>query len=329
MAGPAVHRLARRSSHAYSAVDGFTVAAVGGLVVLHLAPQALVHGGLFAALLLAIGAALPMLLHRMPAARAAEHVVLTAGLAAHAAMESAALAAIPEDEALGLGLAIAVHRLPVGLLIYGAVRRETSVAGGLAAVGALVVATVAGFGAGHATSELLPEMQFAWLKALVAGSLIHVAVAGVHEHIGDSGHDHDHHHHPAEEKAAGIGALLGAAVVFAALQRGGHAHDGGSAVEALLGGAQALSFGIVGAAALVALRGAAALIYPMVAWVAAGLCLLALVAPWSGLVLHVETSWGGILKLVAVGGVVAYALMRKGPRGLIAYITLRGDTGSD
>ncbi len=180
-------------------LDGFVLVTLGGLVFVHLLPHSLATGGWWAAGAALLGAALPRLLEEGPStlkARPRSPVwawmiggLALSGLAVHAFFDGVALA-LPEahdhthahegghegaEEAL-LALGVVLHRLPVGLLLGHVIaarhgmRRAVQVAllnGG---------ATVAGY--------FLAEQSLAWMdhggvaifQALVAGSLLHVAL---------------------------------------------------------------------------------------------------------------------------------------------------------
>ncbi|MCA9571004.1 MAG: hypothetical protein KC656_24355, partial [Myxococcales bacterium] len=69
-------------------LDGFALAAVGGLGMLHLLPEAVETGGLLALVAAAVGLVLPGLLHGL---LGFGPWVLLAGLVLHAGVESSAL----------------------------------------------------------------------------------------------------------------------------------------------------------------------------------------------------------------------------------------------
>lgn len=222
--GPLVHQIAPRQSGWAAGMDGFVLAAVGGLCVLHLLPHALMVGGLFAFLAACVGLILPRLAeHRLGSTGPSFDIVLALiALAIHAGLDGAALAVQHGHDfhAGHLGLAIALHRLPAGLLIFSLLKEHYGLKGGIAGIIFVGLATVVGFLLHNDISTLLSSSTIAIIEALVVGGLLHVI-----------GHQHGHNDHKEENHAevhghgktdnpeldrrvgAG-GALLGAAVVF-------------------------------------------------------------------------------------------------------------------
>ncbi|MFP6685070.1 MAG: hypothetical protein VB934_10165, partial [Polyangiaceae bacterium] len=250
LVGPALHQAGRRVVAWRTALDGFALVAVGGLAALHLLPEALLHGGLVAVVLALLGAILPTLWER-----GASHApnwlglsVVLGGLAMHAAIESAALGAIvSEDHATSLGVAIASHRLPVGLMVFALVQSHKSTRAAYGAIALLAVSTIVGFASGEAANQFLGGRAGMWFQALAAGSLLHVVFAHHdpmccdEEHAPETLHDHDHEHQHKQPDApassptfwSAIGGLFGLATVISALHAGhaghaGHAHGAAS-----------------------------------------------------------------------------------------------------
>lgn len=253
LVGPLLHRVRRDSDRWRAALDGFTLVSVAGLALLHLLPEALTHGGWIAGCLAIVGLAMPTLLERwLKVGGENTGFILVFGLAIHAAIESAALGAAPgDDHAISLGAAIVFHRLPVGLLVFAALSdrgAEQRPLRGWLAIGVLVLATLIGFVAGESLAGVATEAENAWLSALVAGALLHVAFSheipdgrgrshGHSECETDHDHEHDHEHEPAtpapivpvhthhasaDSVWGAIGGVLGVGVVLLAM--GAH-HD--------------------------------------------------------------------------------------------------------
>jgi len=202
-------------------LDSFTLAAVAGLCTLHLLPQALEHGGFVAIVFAGVGLLLPPFLHGL---RGFGPWVLLIGLAAHAAIEAAALAT-PGGHG-SLGLAVVLHRLPVGLAVF-ALYQEHSHKNAVAwsAVGFLAVATALGFLSGPQIVGSFGESGQSALDAAVAGMLMHIVwehgTAGHgHSHV-DSAHgpEHDHHapsvaHGPLVALVTTVGLTIAVAVTL-------------------------------------------------------------------------------------------------------------------
>ena len=64
-AGPLLSGIARRDGRIVHGIDGFVLVAMGGLVLLHLLPHSLEHGGKLAAIAAVVGLGLPLLVHRL------------------------------------------------------------------------------------------------------------------------------------------------------------------------------------------------------------------------------------------------------------------------
>jgi len=186
-------------------LDGFILVAVVGMALIHLLPEALAHGGIIAAALAVVGLVLPWLIHHVIGAHRSETTILVAGLAVHAAVETAVLGASPDDHALALGAAIVFHRLPVGMVVFAAAEARHSARRAWLSIAVLAGATVLGYVGGDGLAGSFSAEHYAWLQALVAGSLLHVAFGHedhhehhdhAHEHCD---HDHGHGHHDDHE----------------------------------------------------------------------------------------------------------------------------------
>ncbi|MCA9545009.1 MAG: hypothetical protein KC613_11485, partial [Myxococcales bacterium] len=116
-AGPALVALAGRVRPVVQALDGFVLAALIGLVLLHILPHAIVHGGWWAVGLAAAGLFAPYALEgRLANPHGAVLALALAGLAVHAFTDGAALAL--DDHGHGhtrLIVGVILHRLPLGM----------------------------------------------------------------------------------------------------------------------------------------------------------------------------------------------------------------------
>lgn len=166
-------------------LDSFTLLAVGGLAVFHLLPGSVSEGGPLALVLAGVGVLLPRAL------RTLEGVgpwVLLIGLAIHAALEAAALGA-HAHHAVALGVAVVLHRVPVGLAVFAMYHEHPRTSGmGWVAIGGLVLSTIVGFWIGPSLHAATSGTVEAGLSALVAGMLLHV----VWEHGEPEEHAHEH-----------------------------------------------------------------------------------------------------------------------------------------
>jgi zinc transporter ZupT len=75
-----------------------------------------------------------------------------------------------------MGLAVILHRLPVGLALWYLVAPHFGVRAALAVLLLMCVATALGFNLGPAWTAALDGAPLAWFQAFVAGSILHVIV---------------------------------------------------------------------------------------------------------------------------------------------------------
>ncbi len=209
LAGPAVHALLPRAHAWESALDGFALAVVLALCLLHLLPEALEVGGVLALVAAVVGFLLLTGVERM-GSEGSTSTLLVVGLALHAMVEGVALGSLSGPQGNDLGLAVVAHRLPVGLLAFLAIERARGWKWALVGVGGLAAATVAGASV-PLPHELVHGPAAGLLSAFVAGTLLHVVLD--HGLVWGGGHDgHDHGcaaddccDEEGEEKASGCG----------------------------------------------------------------------------------------------------------------------------
>lgn len=232
--GPLLLRLPGKSMRWKGFLDGFILVGVGGIAALHLLPEAVKVGGWWAVIFAIIGAILPVWFEHRAARVGAglASALLLIGLTPHVALESAALRASAPSQLFGLIVAVAAHRLPVGMVLFSTVSKRFGQLGGWAAVGVLILATAGGLWSGESVMSILPATGANYLQALVGGSLLHVAFSShfLHE---EEGLDHDclHCTHERGERVASfwpaVGGILGGVVLTMALTLGhdhGHGH---------------------------------------------------------------------------------------------------------
>jgi uncharacterized membrane protein YraQ (UPF0718 family) len=169
-------------------LDGLSLTLVGGLCLLHLAPNAVAEAGLVAIAAGFVGFLGPALLHRTTSGGATVWALFGAGaLLVHSVLDGAALAL--SGGSGSLALAVAAHQVPVGLGLWALAHRWAPAAGDRAAWGTLAVvaaATVGGYVLGEPFA--LPPWAEGALEGLVAGALLHV--------VFDAADDHAHDHGP-------------------------------------------------------------------------------------------------------------------------------------
>lgn len=197
---PLVFSLVRRHQLALPALDGFVLASVGGLLMLHVLPLALAKTGLWAVIVGFLGLVTPLLVERF-AGLAVErvHTVTVAlamvGLALHSAADGVALHTdLDHQMGLALPLAVVLHRLPVGLVVWSLVRPKHGVKWAVGVLSLIGVATMLGFGFSAGKLQAIGGFASLLFQTFVAGSLLHVLVhVPLHSHEGQA-HDHDHGH---------------------------------------------------------------------------------------------------------------------------------------
>lgn len=182
-AAPLLAQALQRRPALAAGLDSFVLVSVGAVVVLHVVPhsaEVIGAGALVAAL---AGLLLPIALHRIDvalshahqaAAQTARQVVvyalLVAGLAVHAVLDGAALAA--HSDALALG--VVAHRLPAGLALWVLLRPRVGTVRTALVLCVYALGTVVGASLGDAVLGSTGAVPMALLQALVAGSIVHV-----------------------------------------------------------------------------------------------------------------------------------------------------------
>ncbi len=192
--------LAKGKASLLSAIDGFVLVSVGGLVFGHLLPHGIEDGGLWGIAAAGLGLALPWIFERFGPAHTHGHdphhqhthhlsplligaVIL--GVAFHAMLDGAALS-MPGGEhahhahhAHGsiLAWAVLLHRIPVGFVvssIFSASDEQSSIKKPLCCALLIAVSTVIGYFFGVHVLEHLSESWQGIFEAFVAGALLHV-----------------------------------------------------------------------------------------------------------------------------------------------------------
>ena len=233
LSGPFIYAWGRRVPTAKQLLDGFVLITVAGILCVYIIPDSIRYGGIAAAGFLLAGLAFPVLLehafHRsVPKAHVFIVVLAAAGLLLHAVIDGIAL--LPEvggalasegthhghsgsigDNQLALG--VILHRVPVGMAIWWAVRPSFGTGAALTTFGLLIAATGFAWFFGAPIVELATASSIAWFQAFVAGSLVHVVAFGV-------SHSHDGGEVLAGDNSWGFraGILLGMFLLFTAPQ---------------------------------------------------------------------------------------------------------------
>lgn len=257
LVGPVVERLVRRAAWTEAMLDGFVLTALVGLILIHVLPHNVEVAGLWAFAAAGLGFVVPLLLEGRlhehgDGSRGLHRWLLVAGFlgyAIHASLDGLALATGHDDHGDAgelLGVAVVLHRIPVGLAIWWLLRPAVGPLGTMAIIGTIAASTIAGYGASGWLLEGLERPAVGLLQALVAGSLLHVAL-----HPGGNRQGG-----PAQAKASAVGgilaviALFGVAAVHPVARRFAEEVGSGAAFRAFyLQAAPALLLGLFGSAA--------------------------------------------------------------------------------
>nr|WP_293245148.1 hypothetical protein [Panacagrimonas sp.] len=264
MCGPLLYQLAHPRPALLAFLDGFVLVSIAGLVLLEVVPGAYGEGGAWSLAFLALGAIGPTLVEQgLERARREAHLATLAlaviGLVLHSLGDGAALAPVHSDTSHtghahaheALGIAIVVHSVPVGLVVWWIM---APVFGrGLPTITLMLMGagTLAGYLFGLELNQVLGARAFAWFQALVAGSILHVVFGRPHLE-----EDSDHRDpQPPFEGLGNLVALIGL-IVLARLDPHAATLQGIGAALVLMGVAAAplLLFAYAGAGLIGALR---------------------------------------------------------------------------
>lgn len=194
LVGPVLVRFLRDRWHWLALVDGFVLVSLLGILVLEVFPSSIAMGGIAAAIAAVVGVLLPPLLDRwFGDIHGKVHGTMLwlamIGLAIHAMLDGAALLSAHghdhHHEGFLLGLGVILHRIPLGLTIWWAVRPSRGRRAAFGIVLAIAVATVVGFFGSQPLLKALPLEALGVFQALVAGSLLHVIFGHQPEGMGE------------------------------------------------------------------------------------------------------------------------------------------------
>lgn len=226
-AGPLLLGAFGRLRGGASFLDGFVVVAVPGLIFLHFVPEAIEHLDALPVLFLVVGFWLPVAAERIlrdPGGRTDQLALFlgVTGMALHGLLDGAALPSVAEGGDTAFGLAVVLHRLPVGLAIWWMVRSIVGTGQALAAIAGLGVVTVVGWMGGTELSGLVGSEGVELYQALVGGSLVHVIFHRSPEFAPDAPPG------SIPRRAEGGGAILALILlVIVAISEGASGHHGG------------------------------------------------------------------------------------------------------
>lgn len=213
--GPVLHTffLKRRNWNLW--MDGFSLASVGGIVLIHLLPEAVEKGGATAFGLIILGVFVPGILENSLGKKTemGGKILLILGMYLHALTESAALGSVRQEGIQALGLAIVLHKFPMGLLLFSFLLKEKGVRFAISTIFGISITSMFGFFLGSHLQSLVSSSYSLYLEIFVSASLLHVAFDSHHSH---SNHEEEHihsdscshpthsHFHPPEGKIISI-----------------------------------------------------------------------------------------------------------------------------
>lgn len=218
LAGPLLYLIARHRPALLSLIDGFVLIGIGGLIFLDVLPDALNSGGPWVLAFAVLGLFGPTLLeHGLSRLRRKAHLLtLTlamAGLVLHSVGDGAVLAhgdlhGAQDSGAVALALAIIIHTVPVGLMVWWLMYPVFGASWPALALLAMAGGKLLGYLYGSEVSLLLGSQGWAWFQALVAGSILHVVFG--RPHLDDHGVAHAATRSDGATPTAGASAFEGA-----------------------------------------------------------------------------------------------------------------------
>lgn len=221
--GPLFYRYLTAQNGLQKGLDGFIFVSLGGLVLVHILPELLEHGGFIAIVFVIIGlwgpTASEKLFHRY--SDVTHNLTLTlgiSGLLLHTITDGGAMVlAQQNDSSILLALGVILHRFPIGLAIWWLLKPQVGARWAMVVLAAMMMLTGFGFFAGEQLLTHLSLDNTVYLQAFVTGSILHVVL---HQPHGQSKTDKQGKY----EYQAGIGSLLGIIflVLLLMMDSGGH-----------------------------------------------------------------------------------------------------------
>lgn len=190
-AGPMFYQWLLRGGRVARALDRAIVALLVMLVVFLLVPEAIAGLGFYAPLLMVVGYLVPGLLEASLKGAAhtlhlASLIIGLSGLALHATLDGAGLAGSELQESSGLALAIVLHRLGVGLVIWLMVQPAFGKRVAIWILLLVSLATVLGYGLSETLLPLAGREGVLVVQTLIIGTIVHSLVH--RGHLDHSGH---------------------------------------------------------------------------------------------------------------------------------------------
>ncbi|WP_445946879.1 metal transporter [Shewanella sp.] len=225
--GPLFYRFFSSGNGLQKGLDGFIFVSLGGLVLIHILPELLEHGGFITLVFVMLGlwgpTASERIFHRY--SEITHNVTLTlgvAGLLLHTITDGGAMVLAQQDgNSILLALGVVMHRLPVGFAVWWLLRPHLGARWTCAILAAIMFFTGVGYFAGEQLLDQLSLDNTVYLQAFVTGSILHVVLHQPHGH-------QEQDTQGRFEYQAGIGSLIGLGLlaVLLLMDTGGqdHAH---------------------------------------------------------------------------------------------------------
>jgi len=206
---------------------------LGGLVLIHILPELLEHGGFLTIVFVVIGIWGPTLSERVfhRHSEMTHNVTLAlgiGGLLLHTITDGGALILAQQSgNSPLLALGIILHRLPVGVAIWWLLKPQIGSRWSMLVLTTMILLTVVGYFAGEQFLSQLSLENTVYLQSFVTGSILHVVL-------------HQPHGQPPSDKLgqfeyqAGIGSLFGIGLLFILLMMDPVGHNHNHSTEHLL-----------------------------------------------------------------------------------------------
>ena len=183
LAGPFVYALGRHNKVTERWLDILIIAAIAWIIGVHIVPDAVEVAGWPALAILVLGMAFPYFLRRIfhLASRemhAALLFIAALALVLHAVIDGIALLPGNSEE---LGVAVVLHRLPVGMAIWWTFRPAIGTKAAVAAFALIISATALAIYFGGPVIELAESKMLALFQMFVAGSLADMVIVGLRD----------------------------------------------------------------------------------------------------------------------------------------------------
>ncbi|WP_445778394.1 metal transporter [Shewanella sp.] len=223
--GPLFYRYFSSGSGLQKGLDGFIFVSLGGLVLIHILPELLEHGGFITLFFVLLGVwgptASEKLFHRYSTITHNITLLLgIGGLLLHTITDGGAMVlAQQEGNSTLLALGVIMHRLPVGVAIWWLLKPQVGTRWASAVLAAMMALTAVGYFAGEHLLTQLSLENTVYLQAFVTGSILHVVLHQPHGHQQEDKHG-------KYQYQAGIGSLfgLGLLALLLLMDTGGHEH---------------------------------------------------------------------------------------------------------